>query len=127
MRSSLGMGFALVAMLVLAFVSFGPAWAETLARDAELRARPSAKSEPIAVLGAGMPIAVLEPQRNGWTLVAGGGFEGYVRSDTIAVYNPWCTEGYPYSGSERYFQESLTPVRTGPLGFLFGYHVSQPC
>ena len=62
-----------------------------------------------------------------WTLIAAAGFEGYVRSAEIAPYNPWCTEGCPYSGSERYFQQGLTPIRTGPLGFLFGYHVSDPC
>ena len=128
MRSSLGMTFALAAALAAcSVVGLAPIRAETLAQDAELHIRPSVKSEALAVLGAGMPVIVLDARQNGWTLVAAAGFEGYVRSQQIAPFNPWCTEGYPYSGSERYFQQGLTPIRTGPLGFLFGYHVSDPC
>ena len=127
MRSSLGMRFAVLAGLVGFSFAAGPAQGETLAQNAELHSRPSAKSDALAVLGAGMPVVVLDASRNGWTLIAAAGFEGYVQSGAIAPFNPWCTKGYPYSGSERYFQQGLTPVRTGPLGFLFGYHVSDPC
>ncbi|CAN3992391.1 SH3 domain-containing protein [Methylocystis bryophila] len=127
MRSSTRMKLAVSAALSCASLFLAPAQAETLAQDAELHSRPSLKSDALAVLGAGMPVTVLDARRDGWTLVAGGGFEGYVRSGQIAPFNPWCTEGYPYSGSERYFQDGLTPVRTVPLGFLFGYHVSRPC
>ncbi len=128
MRSWLEIRIAAAAALAASsVVGFAPAQAETLAQDAELHGRPSAKSEALAVLGAGMPVVVLDARHNGWTLITAAGFEGYVQSGTIAPYNPWCTQGYPYSGSERYFQQGLTPVRTGPLGFLFGYHVSEPC
>ena len=128
MRSSRGMRIAAAAALaVYALVGCGPVQAETLAQDAELHSRPSAKSDALAVLGAGMPVVVLDARHKDWTLITAAGFEGYVRSAEIAPYNPWCTQGYPYSGSERYFQQGLTPVRTGPLGFLFGYHVSDPC
>jgi hypothetical protein len=123
MRPSVGM--ALAVAIALAFAA--PAGAETLWQDAELHTRPSARSEALAVLGAGLPVVVLDARHKDWTLIAGGGFEGYVRSADIAPFNPWCTKGYPYSGSERYFQDFLTPVRTGPLGFLFGYHLSDPC
>ncbi len=127
MRSSIGKAFAVAAASACAALFSAPTRAETLRQDAELHTRPSAKSEAIAVLGAGMPVVVLERPHKDWTLIAGAGFEGYVRSADIAPFNPWCTQGYPYSGSERYFQDGLTPVRTGPLGFLFGYHVSDPC
>jgi len=127
MRSSIGMAFAVSVALACATFFAASSRAETLRQDAELHTRPSAKSEALAVLGAGLPVVVLDSRHKNWTLIAGGGFEGYVRSADIAPFNPWCTEGYPYSGSERYFQDGLTPVRTGPLGFLFGYHVSQPC
>ena len=127
MRSWLEMKFAVAAALSCALAFVAPAQAETLAQDAELHSRPSAKSDAIAVLGAGMPVVVLDSRHQDWTLIAAAGFEGYVQSRQIAPFNPWCTEGYPYSGSERYFQEGVAPIRTGPLGFLFGYHVSQPC
>ena len=127
MRSSIGVACAGALALACAGLLVSPACAETLRQDAELHSRPSARSETIAVLGAGMPVVALERPHKDWTLVSGGGFEGYVRSADIAPFNPWCTQGYPYSGSERYFQMNLIPVRTGPLGFLFGYHVSDPC
>ncbi len=128
MRSWVERMFVVAAALALCSVAgVGPASAETLAQDAALHSRPSAKSEALVVLGAGMPVVVVEARRDGWTRIAGEGFEGYVRSAEIAPFNPWCTQGYPYSGSERYFQSGLTPIRTGPLGFLFGYHVSNPC
>ena len=127
MRSWREMRFAAAAALACGGVFLAPARAETLAQDAELHSRPSVKSDALAVLGAGMPVVVLDARQNGWTLIAAAGFEGYVRSAEIAPYNPWCTQGYPYSGSERYFQDGATPIRTGPLGFLFGYHVADPC
>jgi len=127
MRSWREMSFAVASALACAVASPAPSQSETLAQDAELHSRPSLKSDAIAVLGAGMPVVVLDARQNGWTLIAAAGFEGYVQSRQIAPFNPWCTEGYPYSGSERYFQENAIPIRTGPLGFLFGYHVSQPC
>ncbi len=127
MRCSIGRGSAIaLAAASLSFFS-ASARAETLRQDAELHSRPTARSEAIAILGAGMPVVVLERPYKDWTLISGGGFQGYVRSADIAPFNPWCTQGYPYSGSERYFQMNLIPVRTGPLGFLFGYHVSDPC
>ena len=126
MRSWREMSFA-AAALACGGVFLAPARAETLAQDAELHSRPSVKSDALAVLGAGMPVVVLDARHNGWTLIAAAGFEGYVHSAEIAPYNPWCTQGYPYSGSERYFQDGATPIRTGPLGFLFGYHVADPC
>jgi Bacterial SH3 domain len=126
MRASIAMILALAA-IGGAFIALAPARAETLAQDATLHSRPSAKSEALVVLGAGMPVVVLERPHKDWTRIAGEGFEGYVRSADIAPFNPWCTQGYPYSGSERYFQMNLIPIRTGPLGFLFGYHVSDPC
>ncbi len=125
MQSWPGIKLASAAAMAWSVVSL--ASAETLARDAELHSRPSVKSEALAVLGAGMPVVVLDRPHKDWTLIAGGGFEGYVRSGDIAPFNPWCTQGYPYSGSERYFQMNVIPIRTGPLGFLFGYHVSDPC
>jgi len=127
MQCSTRTRFAVAAALACAAVSLAGAQAETLTQDAELHSRPSVKSDALAVLGAGMPVVVLDARQNGWTLIAAAGFEGYVRSAEIAPFNPWCTQGYPTSGSERYFQEGLTPIRTGPLGFLFGYHVSDPC
>ena len=127
MRSSIGMGCAGALTLACAVLLVSPTGAETLRQDAELHSRPTAKSEAIAVLGAGTPVVVLDRPHKAWTLISGSGFEGYVRSADIAPFNPWCTQGYPYSGSERYFQMNLIPVRTGPLGFLFGYHVSDPC
>ena len=127
MRSSMKVKFTVAAALACAALAFAPAQSQTLAQDAELHSRPSVRSDAIAVLGAGMPVVVLDARNNGWTLIAAAGFEGYVRSAAIAPYNPWCTQGYPYSGSERYFQEGVTPIRTNPLGFLFGYHVSEPC
>jgi hypothetical protein len=127
MRSSVGMGRAAALALASAALVASSARAETLRQDAELHSRPSARSQALVVLGAGTPVAVLGQPHKNWTLISGGGFEGYVRSADIAPFNPWCTQGYPYSGSERYFQDGLTPVRTGPLGFLFGYHVSDPC
>ncbi len=45
----------------------------------------------LAMLGAGMPVVVLDARHKDWTLIAAVGFEGYVQSRTIAPYNPWCT------------------------------------
>ena len=53
-----------------------------------------------------MPVVVLErPQTRIGMPTSGGGFQGHcAQRREIATFSPWCTQGYPYSGSERYFQ-----------------------
>lgn len=124
MRRSMQMSF--FAALALSFLA-APAPAETLATDAELHAKPSARSATLALLGAGLEVTVESARGDGWSRVSTGEFSGFVRSAAIAPYNPGCDLGYPYSGSARYF-DGLTAMRTsGPLGFFLGYHVARPC
>ena len=112
--------------LACGVVFLAPARAETLARDAELYSRPSVKSDALTVLGAGMPVVVLDARQT-----AGRSsprpVSGLCAQRRDRARHPWCTQGYPYSGSERYFQDGATPIHHGPLGFLFGYHVADPC
>lgn len=103
------------------------AWAQKLAADAELHAKPSARSETLAVLAAGWEVTVEASRDDGWSKISAGEWRGWVQTTKLAPDNPHCDLGYPYSGSARYF-EGLTALRTSePLGFLLGYHVARPC
>jgi len=114
------------AALALSFLA-APAPAETLAKDTELHAKPSARSATLAVLGAGLEVTVERARGDGWSRVSAGEASGWLRGSALAPYNPGCDLGYPYSGSARYF-DGLTALRTSePLGFIFGRHVSRPC
>ncbi len=88
----------------------------------------------VGKLDAGTEVAV-ERSEHGWSLVSAPNMRGYLPSRVVrtatpqieTARNPNCDLGYPYSGSSAYFG-GLTELRTsGPLGALFGYHISRPC
>jgi len=135
----------MMAMVLAGFAGGGcalwtpPSRAETVATEAVLRERPSAKAQALAVLAAGAELIIESPRQGAsrdWTFVTVSGLRGYVASaalspqsyaSTLAAESPHCDLGYPYSGSSVYFT-GLTELRTSePLGALFGYHVQRPC
>ncbi len=106
---------------------------------AVLRAGPRKDAKVLAVVPPGGTAEIVDYGRY-WTIVAFGGFRGYISRSAIirkgaylspmevmSLENPGCDLGYPYSGSSRYFY-GLTELRhTGLLGALLGEHVYRPC
>jgi hypothetical protein len=122
-------------MTIAASVLFsGSAFAEIVAREICLRARPAVAAPIVTTLGEGVEV-VVRSSRRGWSLVSAGEAGGYVPTSALVRASPYvghepnpnCDLGYPYSGSSVYFT-GLTELRhSGLLGALLGYHISRPC
>jgi hypothetical protein len=122
-----GAGRSVVLALAFAAVASAEAHADRILVETNLYARPSVRSAALVRLAPGTDVFLEDLGRNGWSRIAVGEFEGYVQTGALSPWNPWCDQGYPYSGSARYF-EGLTELRTStPLGFFFGDHVRRPC
>jgi hypothetical protein len=107
--------------------------------EAMLRAEPRNHARVLGVLAAGVEViveSVGRGPRHDWTFVTVAGLRGYVANaalapqpgaSTLAIEDPHCDLGYPYSGGGVFFT-GLTELRTSePLGALFGYHIRRPC
>lgn len=123
----------------LFFVGEARAQTVTLSQALELRAGPGARYRLLATAPAG---AALTPEPDGaeWTRVDYKGRSYYADSRRLIAASggdspsqsltadPTCDYGYPYSGSNLFFDRPLAKLRhSEPLGFLFGYHRRNPC
>ena len=109
----------------------------TLSQSVPLRLKPAFSHKIIETAPAGAPLILLQEEAE-WSRVDFQGRRLYAPtaklsptlepSSSTATDDPTCDYGYPYSGSNLFFDRPLAKLRhSEPLGFLFGYHRRSPC
>ena len=109
----------------------------TLSQSVPLRLKPAFSHKIIETAPAGASLILLQEEAE-WSLVDFQGRRLYAPtaklsptlepSSSTATDDPTCDYGYPYSGSNIFFDRPLAKLRhSEPLGFLFGYHRRSPC
>lgn len=109
----------------------------TLSQSVPLRLKPAFSHKIIETAPAGASLILLQEEAE-WSLVDFQGRRLYAPtaklsptlepSSSTATDDPTCDYGYPYSGSNLFFDRPLAKLRhSEPLGFLFGYHRRSPC
>ncbi len=109
----------------------------TLSQSVPLRLKPAFSHKIIETAPAGTSLILLQEEAE-WSRVDFQGRRLYAPtaklsptlepSSSTATDDPTCDYGYPYSGSNLFFDRPLAKLRhSEPLGFLFGYHRRSPC
>lgn len=109
----------------------------TLSQSVPLRLKPAFSHKIIETAPAGASLILLQEEAE-WSRVDFQGRRLYAPtaklsptlepSSSTATDDPTCDYGYPYSGSNLFFDRPLAKLRhSDPLGFLFGYHRRSPC
>ncbi len=109
----------------------------TLSQSVPLRLKPAFSHKIIETAPAGASLILLQEEAE-WSRVDFQGRRLYAPtaklsptlepSSSTATDDPTCDYGYPYSGSNLFFDRPLAKLRhSEPLGFLFGYHRRSPC
>ncbi len=107
----------------------------TLHEAVDLREQPRKKCPVTVTVPIGSELMILGEGKD-WVPVALNGRQYYAPAVQLIAAtpsltpspDPTCDYGYPYSGSNQFFQRPLAQLRhSTPLGFLFGYHRFYPC
>ena len=129
--------FILILTLLTPLLTASAQTTLTLSQSVPLRLKPAFSHKIIETAPAGASLILLQEEAE-WSLVDFQGRRLYAPtanlsptlepSSSTATDDPTCDYGYPYSGSNLFFDRPLAKLRhSEPLGFLFGYHRRSPC
>lgn len=129
--------FVLILTLLTRLLTASAQTTLTLSQSVPLRLKPAFSHKIIATAPAGSSLILLQEEEE-WSGVDFQGRRLYAptaklstareQSSSTATDDPTCDYGYPYSGSNLFFDRPLAKLRhSEPLGFLFGYHRRSPC
>jgi hypothetical protein len=129
--------FILILMLLTPLLTASAQTSVTLAQAVPLRLKPKLSHKIIETAPAGSSLILLQEDEE-WSHIDFQGRRFYAptakltmasqQTSATATDDPTCDYGYPYSGSNLFFDRPLAKLRhSEPLGFLFGYHRRSPC
>ena len=129
--------FMLLLALLIPFLSAYAQTTLTLSQSVPLRLKPALSHKIIQTAPAGSSLILLQEEEE-WSHVDFQGRRFYAPTEKLtpareqtsssSTDDPTCDYGYPYSGSNLFFDRPLAKIRhSEPLGFLFGYHRRSPC
>ncbi|GDX37915.1 hypothetical protein LBMAG20_01300 [Methylocystaceae bacterium] len=129
--------FILILTLLTPLLTASAQTSVTLTQAVPLRLKPKLSHKIIETAPAGSSLILLQEDEE-WSHIDFQGRRFYAptakltmasqQTSATATDDPTCDYGYPYSGSNLFFDRPLAKLRhSEPLGFLFGYHRRSPC